>query len=46
MSNSEFMFTLAMLTICIVGFIWIMKQIILLGYWFYKHEMERIENNE
>ena len=46
MSNSEFMFTLAMLTICIVGFIWIMKQIILLCLWFYKHEMERIENNE
>lgn len=46
MIASEFTFTLAMLNISIVSFIWIFKQTILLVHWFYKHEMERIENNE
>ena len=46
MIASEFTFTLAMLNISIVSFIWIMKQVILLGYWFCKREIGRLENNE
>lgn len=46
MTMLEFMCTLAMLNISIVSFIWSMKQIILMSYWFYKREMERINKNE
>ena len=43
MTISEFVFTLAMLNVCFVGFIWIIKQIIQLCYWFYKHEENKNE---
>ena len=42
MAISEFMFVFAMLNICFVSFIWIIKQILLLCHWFYKREMERL----
>lgn len=46
MAISEFIFMMAMINICIVCFVWTIKQSVLLGYWFYKCEMEKVENNE
>ena len=43
MTVSEFVFTMAMLNICIVSFLWIIKQIIQLSYWYYKREEKRNE---
>lgn len=46
MAIFEYMVTLAMMGISSVSFIWVIKQIVLLCYWIFKREMERIENNE
>lgn len=43
MTLSETMFIFAMFNICFVSFIWIVKQIIQLCYWYYKREENKNE---
>ena len=45
MTVTEFLFLLTMLNICIVSFVWILKQIIQLGYWYYKREENKSEQD-
>ena len=46
MPVSEFMFIFAMLNICFVCFIWIIKQIILLCHWYYKDQLRKVESDD
>lgn len=45
MTITEIVFILAMLNICIVSFIWIMKQVFQLCYWICKREIEKEIDN-
>lgn len=40
---SDFFTTLAMMNVSIVCFLWIMKQVLNLCHWFYRHEEKRDE---
>ena len=46
MELPEFLVTVAMWNISIVSFVWLVKQIILLSYWVYQHELGRVEKND